>query len=203
MTWETITNWISQFFDKKVVIAVVSILAALGSGLILLSRTSFGKRAILKLTTLYELGLQKAAATEKKVQDVEKLAKEKLDELKADYEQKIAVFVSIVNFYEESVFSILEEIPNAKVQARLKDFKESYQEKKEVIKLTIGEIYEDFEIAVDKKANLIRQEYEEKIAFLEKQIADINLYFQEIKEEPVDEQETKETKDSDPIEETV
>ena len=203
MNWETITNWISQFFDKKIVIAIATILAALGCGLIMLSRTSFGKRAIVKLTTLYELGLKKANDTEEKVKAVQKLAEEKISELEGYYEQRIAVVISTVNFYEESTFALFELVPNKKVQEKLAEVKEQYKAKKELITSIIGEIYEDFEIAVEKKEKEIRQEYEDKIAYLENQIANINLYFQNLKEEKVDEQEREETENSDPIEETV
>ena len=203
MNWEIITNWISQFFDKKIVIAIATILAGLGCGLIMLSRTSFGKRAIVKLTTLYELGLKKANDTEEKVKAVQKLAEEKISELEGYYEQRIAVVISTVNFYEESTFALFELVPNKKVQEKLAEVKEQYKAKKELITSIIGEIYDDFEIAVEKKEKEIRQEYEDKIAYLENQIANINLYFQGLKEEKVDEQERKETENSDPIEETV
>ncbi len=203
MNWETITNWISQFFDKKIVIAIATIIAALGCGLIMLSRTSFGKRAIVKLTTLYELGLKKANDTEEKVKAVQKLAEEKIVELEGYYEQRIAVVISTLNFYEESTFTLFELVPNKKVQEKLAEVKEQYKAKKELITSIIGEIYDDFEIAVEKKEKEIRQEYEDKIAYLENQIANINLYFQNLKEEKVDEQERKETEDTDPTEEAV
>ena len=203
MSFEIITNWLSQFFDKKIVIIIVTILSALGCGLILLSRTSIGRRAIKDLTTLYDLGLKTADDTNKKVKAVQKLAEEKITELEGFYEQKVAVVISTVNFFEESTFALFELVPNKRVQEKLVDIKEQYKAKKELITSIIGEIYDDFEIAVEKKEKEIRQEYEDKIAYLENQIANINLYFQGLKEEKVDEQEREETENSDSIEETV
>lgn len=128
--WEHFTTWLDQVTSNPLVITITGILTVVGSIFIFLSKTSFGKKAIANLTGLYRIGEQKATQTLKKVEEVETLAKEKIkalesqyeqkaNELKAEYEQKAATLVSIINYYEESVFSILEKIPNAKVQSEL------------------------------------------------------------------------------------
>lgn len=202
MTWEQIKTFIVKVSQHPLTITIVFVLCSFACALFIFSRTSIGKKAINKLTSLYYLGDQKAKETLEKVKEVEILANEKIEGLKAEYEQKVAVLVSIVAFYEETVFLILEEIPNAKVQARLAQFKESYQEKKNEITSVIGEIYQDFNLAVEKKENEIRKEYEGKIEYLENQIKQLGLYFDELKG-AYDNGEREEEADSNPTEEAL
>ena len=159
------------------------------------------------------LGDEKATQTLERAKEVELLAKEKIAALEAEYtqkceafksecEQKVACAVSLVNFYEEAVFNILEKIPNVKVQEELKGFKGIYKEKKEQITETIGVIYQDYDLALERSKEEVRHEYEEKVAYLENEIAKINLYFSEVKGGNAN-GERKETEDSNPTQAQV
>lgn len=194
MSWEQVTNIISQFMDKPIVIALTGVLSGALVLFTLFAKSSFGKKAIIKLTSLYNLGQRTANETLKKVQDVETLAKEKISALEAEYsqkadeiqracEEKVALALSFVVFYEESVLSVLDKLPNAKVKAALLEFKSKLDEKKKTMTATIGELYYDFTKAVENKEKEIQEQYNEKILFLEDEIKKLTLYIEEIKGE--------------------
>ena len=193
MSWDKFTAWIDKVTNKPLVYGIFIVLVSFACAFILFSSTSIGKKALTKLTGLYNLGEQKAARTLKKVEEVETLAKEKIAELEAQYEQKttdltaayeekVATLVSIVNFYEEAFFDVLEKIPNAKVQSEIIKLKETYETKKKEISDVIGVIYQDYTLAVQNKEEQVRKEYDEKIDFLENEIKRLSLYLHEIKE---------------------
>lgn len=193
MNWDKFTAWIDQFTNKPLVYGIFIVLVSFACAFILFSQTSIGKKTLNKLTNLYKLGHERANDTLKKVEEVEILAKEKIAELEAQYEQKIneltaayeekvATLVSIVNFYEETLFVILEKIPNAKVQSELATLRETYETKKKEISDVIGIIYQDYTLILKNKEEQIRKEYDEKVAYLENEIKRISLYLNEIKE---------------------
>lgn len=213
MNWEQIKTAIDSFTNKPIVIAIVTVLVSAAFAFILFSKTSLGKKAINKLTDLYALGKEKADKTLQKVEEVETLATEKIEALAAEYEQKaenlkseceqrVAVVVSLLNFYEETLFAILEKIPNAKVQAELAVFKANYQSKKAAITETIGEIYEDFNLAVERNKEEIEQQYKERIDYLADEIKKLNLYITELKGGEQD-GEREESENTDSIEEEI
>ena len=121
MNWEQITQWLDKFTSKPLVYWTFVVLISFGCAFILFSQTSIGKKTLNKLTKLYELGHQRANDTLKKVEDVETLAKEKIEALASEYEQKanaleqacqkkVACLVSILDYNEKYLFSILEKI---------------------------------------------------------------------------------------------
>ena len=207
MSWETITAFLDKISNNPIVITIVGILSLFIPLFTLFAKTSFGKKAIEQLTSLYQLGYERAIDTLKKVEDVEKLANEKIKalvgeyeqkcvELKQECEQKVACALSIVNFYEESVFYILDQIPNAKVQNLLQEFKEKYKEKKWEISQIVSITYQDYNEHIELVKQEVRAEYDEKIDFLENQIAQLTLYLNEVKGGS-DDGEGKESENSD------
>lgn len=213
MNWEKIKSAIDSFSNNPLVVSIVSVLIAAAFAFILFSKTSIGKKAINKLTNLYALGKEKADKTLQKVEQIETVANEKIaaleaqyeekaETLKSEYEQKVAVVVSLLNFYEETLFSILEKVPNAKVQVELADFKAKYQNKKAAITETIGEIYEDFNLEVENNRKEVERQYQEKVDFLADEIKKLNLYITELKGGNSN-GEREERENTDPIEEEI
>lgn len=191
--WETAKAFIDRISNNPIVVTLAGVFAFIGGGLLLLSRTSVGKKAINKAIELCSGADRKAADTLKKVQDIETLAKEKIAALQKDntkkiedltnfYEQKIACALSFVNFYEESLFAIADQIPNAKVQALLSDLKKEYENKKKEIADTIGVIYQDYTDVVKATNQELRKEYQSKIDFLENKVKEMGLFIEELKE---------------------
>lgn len=213
MNWDSIKAFIDSITNNPTFITLVGILTASIPLLTIFKNSSYGKKAIRKLTNLYNLGVSRANETLKKVEDVEKLAKEKIEALKGYYEekaeelknqceQKVACAISFVNYYEDGVFAILEKIPNAKVQNEVKAFKEQYKEKKKEISETIGDIYEDYQLALKEKEDEIRKDYDSKVAYLENQINETKLFIAELKEAKED-GKREENEDSNPEEENI
>lgn len=197
MAWQQITNAISQFFDKPITISLSLVLSIAYFVFLFFSKTSLGKKAIKKLTNLYNLGEQRAKETLEKVKEVELLAKNEIASLKADYEQKAndlkanydqksAALASIFNYYVESLFTTLEKIPNIKVQEEVKALREGYEVKKEEIINLVGAIYQDYDAFKQKTELAIRNEYETKIKFLEDKYKELALYLSELKEGRID-----------------
>ena len=72
-------------------------------------------------------------------------------------------------------FEILSLIPNAKVQAKISELKENYDEKKKVIEEQVGLIYEDFELAVNERVETIEQQYAEKYNAIYSELENLKL----------------------------
>ena len=212
--WDQFVKWVSDFTSHPAVVSIITVLTALIPLFVLFSKTSFGRRAIDKLTSLYELGERKATETLEIVKKVETLANEKIaaleatysektEELKKEYECKIACALSIVNFYEESVFCILGQIPNAKVQSLLADFESKYEEKKWEITQVVDFTYQTYLENLDLVKQEVRKEYDDKISFLEDEIKKLELYIKEIKGDESNGEEREEESNSDPIAEEI
>lgn len=217
MNWEQITNAISAFFDKPVVVTLSGIFSGALILFTIFAKTSFGRKAINKLTALYNLGARTATQTLKKVEDVEKLATEKIseleaensqkiEELKQEYEKKVSVLVSLFNFYIDALFETLATIPNVKLQAKVQELKEKYEDKKAAITQVVGLVYQDFTSALEKSREEIRKEYDEKLEFVTNQLNQLKLFISEIKEENINGEEREQSEssaDSDRIEEEI
>lgn len=193
MDWSQIALWIDNLTNNPTFIAVVGVLTTTGAVFSFLKTTSVGKKALNSLTALGRNTNQIATDALVKVTAVEKFANDKIVELEAvfnkevqeltiKYETKVAALISIVNFYEESLFAIVDLIPNKKVQERLLNFKYIYQDKKNEITNIVGVIYQDFDSVVATEKENIEAQYESKINYLENELARINLFLTELKE---------------------
>lgn len=186
MNWAEFTQAIKDFFNQPLPVILTSISTVVVYVLVILSKTSFGKKNLLWCRGQINDIAKTATDTNEKVKEVQQLAKEEIASLKADYEQKITIALSTVNFYEESVFSIFEKIPNAQVQAELNNFKVEYAARKQAIIDTIGITYQDYQQALNEKVNEVRNEYENKLAELQKQfdefVVSVKPYLDQINE---------------------
>lgn len=170
MNWDEVTQAINSFFDKPVVISVTTVLTFAVVLFTFFAKTSFGKKAINKLTTLFQLIRAKAEDTNKKVEEVKKIANEEIAKLKEEYERKISLALSIMNFYEEATFALFEDVPNAKVQAKLLTFKSAYQEKREEISKIVDFTYQDYIENINQIKEEAKIQKEEAIANLSAKI---------------------------------
>ena len=206
MSWESLTEWLSQFFDKKIVLIIVGITYLLGAALIIFSKTSLGKKAIKVLTDISRETREKAQETNEKVKSVELLANEKIESLKGEYEKKVSALISIIDFYEVSVFQILEQIPNVKVQAKIREFKDSYEAKKEEINKWVTVTYLEYKESIEEQVAIIQAEKEEQIANLRSEIESLKELINSLlnsKETALNEEEREESENTDSIEEKL
>lgn len=204
MDWSQIALWIDNLTNNPTFITITGVLTLTGAVFSFLKTTSVGKKALNSLTTLGRNTNQIATDALVKVTAVEKFANDKIAELEAvfnkevqeltiKYETKVAALISIVNFYEESLFAIVDLIPNKKVQERLLNFKSIYQDKKNEITNIVGVIYQDFDSVVATEKENIEAQYESKINYLENELARINLFLTELKEGDTNGKETENT----------
>lgn len=179
--WENFKQGWTEFSNSPVVISVVTILTILIAGLVILSRTSFGKK------TLHKFG-EKIESVKDKVLRVEKVAEETKQEVsdakseihacyvetKEELDNKVVAVYSKFETFQDDVFKILEQIPNAKVQSQIKEVKEKATEKEEEIKKLLGDTYNDIQKQIDeeviKRVSQVQEEANSKIDLLQGEI---------------------------------
>lgn len=133
--WEQVVEKTTAFFDKPVPIIGCTIGFLLITVLTIISKTSFGKKSIRRLTELARLTHETVETTLKNVNG--KLSE--IDEKQFNIERYLECKLEEQNLYIEKLESLIEEIAgnirNAKIKALINDYKENKQtneEEKEV-----------------------------------------------------------------------
>ena len=117
-------EWLTEFTNSPIFITLSSIFSVLGSILIIIGKTSFGKKAIAKLTDMTN-------QTKADVENIKVECKSALDEVKTalntleaeketykkELDTQVRVYFNQFSFYETQMFDTLSQIPNAKVQS--------------------------------------------------------------------------------------
>lgn len=210
--WEQLTEFLSQFFDKKVVVIIVTILSLLYAAVVILSKTSIGKKALNELRALGHRTEQTARDTLEKVESYKKHAEEEFAAYKAECDRKVAVAISCFSYFESSILDAVSQIPNKKVQERVQEITEQYLEKKQVLEEEFGFIYDDFEIAVQQRADQIEKEYAKKYQEINAQIENLKLQIQPFSKpideildtvQPVEEEVYEQEENTDPTKEDL
>lgn len=141
MTWEGFTQWLTDISNNPVFISVISILSALLSVLVIISKTSIGRKAIKLLTNMSRETNNKVVAIYSEVNGKLKLLDEKLVEIEEERKElteKAEIFFNLFSFYENEMINICELIPNKKVQDKVALFKQHWPEAKKEIEKFIG-----------------------------------------------------------------
>lgn len=115
MSWDQIVNALKDFFSQPVPIigCTIGALAVLIFGII--KKSSIGKKSLLKLTGLYNDMTSKF--------ELVKLEYDaKYEELKTEYENKLALISNKKDEVEELLLAIAPYIHNAKVQELIEDY---------------------------------------------------------------------------------
>ena len=192
--WEEFTQWLTNVTNNPTFIALMSILTTVGSILVIISKTSFGKKAILKLTQLAEVSRTEITKIQETVNEEKEKLEKRADELTEAYsnftahlDTQFKVFFNQFDFYETQMYEILKLVPNAKVQEKLEEFYSGWQDKKKEIEEFIGLSYSQIEEKLSEK--------DEKIAELENKMNDLLSMFEELKhgrEERIDDKTEEE-----------
>lgn len=167
---------IEKITNHPVFISLVSIAALIGLGIIILSKSGLGKKAISKLTDLVSATNQRAKETKELVAEQTKVIGNigtEVKEFKGEVVSQVKVALSQFEFFENSMYSILSQIPNAKVQEQLNAFKSQWIEKKKEIIAYVGGSFSELddkvkEIETKKDAQI--DALSSKIASLEKMV---------------------------------
>ncbi len=132
---------IEKITNHPVFVTVMGVAAFLGSALLFLSKTSFGKKAIAKLTELTN-GVSRDVASVKgdvkNALDTVQTMKNEIVEFKKEVVSDVKVYFNQLEFFEQGMYKIVSQIPNAKVQEQLKVFYSEWNEKKKAIQEFVG-----------------------------------------------------------------
>lgn len=156
---------IEKISHHPVFISVTSIVTLIAGFLAIVSRTSWGKKAInsimAKFKNLEQKAEQAGSLVREQVKQIDQM-KAEVDEFKGEIKNSISVYFDQLEFFEKSIFSILSQIPNAKVQEQLKLFYDEWKDKKKEIEKYVGTTFSE----IESKINDINSEKERQIATL-------------------------------------
>lgn len=153
MSWDSVVLNIKEFFNQPVVVIVTSIASTVVGAIAIISKTSFGKRAIRWMKEQIKEIHEKVDLSHQTVEDVKELAYDKIDSLKAEYECKLKVLVSQYDFFVDGVFSVLELYPNIKIKEAVANLRAEYDVRREEIEKVVGWAYNDVEKYINEKRN--------------------------------------------------
>lgn len=193
---------IERITNHPVFVSIISIVSLGGIVLVALNKTSFGKKAIEKLTKLVDNGAERITGIKKVVDEtLDKVneVKETALKTKEEVEIRFKSYFSQLEFFESAVFNILKEIPNAKVQAELTAFEKQWVSKKKEIIDYVGSSYSE----LNEDLKELKDEKEREIATLKGEIEQLKELFNktlkvaevgenEQRKEGIDPQATKE-----------
>lgn len=161
MNWEGFVQWLTNISNNPVFISVVSILSGLLSVLVIISKTSVGRKALKQLTALGRDTQFKVGEIAGKVDGKLKAIDSKLIELKNEKEQfmkdaetKAKIFYNMFDFYETQMIESLRLIPNVKLQKQLDKIELEWKDKKQEIEKYVGITYAEMQ---DKFSDLEKQ----------------------------------------------
>lgn len=140
---------VSFYLNQPLPIVGISVLTICLVLLKIFSSTSFGKKVINEAKKEVADAKTEFEVKTQKILEVEKNLENKEQEMKDEYQKKIETVYAQFDYFENSIFKSLKEIPNAKVQAELTKFEEGYKQKKEELGLIVGNGYTVIEDALE------------------------------------------------------
>lgn len=161
------TSW--DWLNKPLPVVCVSIVTIFIFIITILNRTSFGRRAIKRLTSLADRTSNKVNELQGNIIDYESKVDEKVKDYELEMDKKVAIITAQFDFFETSIFSALSQIPNLKVRNDVAKFQEGYEAKKQEIAEIIGTNYKN-----------VISEREEKIKMLEDSIEKLSEQIKEL-----------------------
>ena len=190
MWFEQVKEWITWFFSLPLPIAGISIGTAGAFILIIISKTSLGKK-------MYAKAIAKCEQARTELKTYKDFADNKINELKGEYEEKLQLVSAQNEKLEKLLIAVSENIHNAKVETLVKDYCEKSHEIIAIADVVDDAIIETKEQCVKEAQSVIDEfkeklqaEYDSKAKELDEQIAK----YKEIIGEKVNEigKETKE-----------
>ena len=188
MQWNQIVENIKNFFDQPVPIICCSVGALLVFVLTVISKTSIGKRALNKLTSLINETKETAATTKA-------LAETRINELKETYETKIAVVQSEYQELETLILSISANIRNENVKNILTTYQEKIIARKNDLQGYVETRVQEVKAEVETYKEQIKSEYEQIVATYKTAIEQYKSEFETLKEQYNDQIKEIEQKD--------
>ena len=195
MDWNGFMTWVSQLFDKPVVIGS-SLIGEIGFIVIfVVSQTSIGKKSLRSLKLLFENADGRVKAAEKTLAEFKKEKEDQIQRLVQSYEDRLSVATDEVLALEGLLSKVAEAMPNKKVKDAINSFMEGKAERLQAIAekiptgAEIGELREKLEekeqevLSIRERAeasiDALKAEYEEKSAKVEELLAKLGNAAQE------------------------
>ena len=125
MNWNELTRIIEEFWNKPVPIIGFTVGAIIIGVLMILEKTSIGKKALKELRAKYE-EIKNSADAMKNVCD--KLLDEKdsiIEEMKKEYETKLAIIQEQRNKEKEIIIAVGRNINNVKIQKIIDEYEKT------------------------------------------------------------------------------
>lgn len=131
-------NKVWEFLNKPLPIVGISVLMILFIVLKFISTTSVGQKAIKEFKRKYDDLTSEYNHLKLEYKQFKESVDSQIAELTENYETRLNIALAQFDYFESSIFSVLDKIPNAKVQSELKIFKEGYEEKKKEVGLLVN-----------------------------------------------------------------
>lgn len=171
--WESFKAGWDAFTNNNWVLTITGILGGLSAILVILNKTSIGRKALSLLNSGFDKVKTKVEESSTKVKEfetqiktfTEQTAKE-CETFKKECENKVSAIYIEYETFKGQVFKVLEQIPNAKVQAQVQLLKQETTETEEEIKVLLGETYGEIQKTVNESAK-------NEIASLKNEIAQL------------------------------
>lgn len=165
--WEQVSKNLSAFFSMPLVRNILTVTYIIVGILLIMSRTSVGRKALLGFKDQYEkIKAEHKSIVEQKDRVIAEMKAEFNDrerELKQDYENKMAVLTFKANHAINSMCGLLQEFPNVMIQEKAAEIKKDF----DTSTLGISDLV-DFEVMkANAAANLAITELEQRIKALE------------------------------------
>lgn len=139
--WDQLVAQLKEFFNQPVPVIISTLTVGLIYALVIFGKTSLGKKLYSQVLSRIGDIKKEIVSTHETVKNVEILAEDKINALTVAYEQKIQVLLSYVEFIENFLLQICEDLPNAKVKKDMLEYKNSIAEQKQKALEAIGMSY--------------------------------------------------------------
>lgn len=172
MNWNDIVEGFKIFWEQPVPIIGFTVGSLISFFLVVFSKTTIGKRALNKITGMFE---ESERTRKDVVEKYEQLLKEKdemLAQLTTEYENKLSLIQANKDREKEVIIAIAENIHNVKVAKIIEEYKQEPE---------VEEVSEYIESVKEE----IKQEYESKYEMVLKQLEELKngKVSEEVKEE--------------------
>lgn len=155
MSWESIVEWVKDFFNQPVPIIGVSVGLLLLYSLVIFSKTSLGKKALNTLRTKCEEAKKETETIKKEVDEFKeriiKETSEQVSSMKEYYETELKKGEAKIAVLEKLCISMAELSHNGKIESVVEETKDKLVSCKT-----------DFDFMVEEKVEQTKATYEEK-----------------------------------------
>lgn len=179
--WDKFTEVCDKVTNHPVFIAITTVLSILLSALIVLSKTSWGKKAIndvkAKFNASQKFNEETRLAVRENLKTIEDFKDEQLevyDGFRLHINEEVKIIYSKYEIFENDLLEILSLIPNAKVQAKITNIRNQIEKRDEEIRKVVGGSYNEIQSYIEQEAEKIANE---KIATLSEEIESLKQLF--------------------------